>query len=121
MRDLASESPDTDPRWWLALIEHLPDDGAFAASVAFAAPLPDPTVKAKPKPSARDYRGWGHDRYLLAGLYDALNTNTVVTGNWGKGKAPKMQPWPRPKAGPAVARIADTPAENWPPTREAGT
>lgn len=41
--------------------------------------------------------GWGHDRYLAAATYDALNSNTVATGQWKKGKAPKLKPWPRPK------------------------
>lgn len=44
-----------------------------------------------------DFLGWGMERHLLAALYDAINLNTRATGNWEKGKAPKFDPWPRPK------------------------
>lgn len=40
--------------------------------------------------------GWDDTRYLLAGIYDALNLNTRSTGNWKK--PPKFEPWPRPQA-----------------------
>ncbi|WP_353707294.1 hypothetical protein ABRQ22_14995 [Cellulosimicrobium sp. ES-005] len=45
-----------------------------------------------------EYRGWGHDRHLLASIFDAINQNTLATGSWRKGKAPKIAPWPRPTA-----------------------
>ncbi|MFI1655617.1 hypothetical protein ACH4ZU_12020 [Streptomyces sp. NPDC020472] len=35
---------------------------------------------------------------MSADLYDALNQNTRATGQWGKGKAPKIPAYPRPKA-----------------------
>lgn len=40
--------------------------------------------------------GWGTDRWLAAHTYDALNQNTLATGNWKKGKTPEFQPFPTP-------------------------
>ncbi|MGM9381116.1 hypothetical protein [Streptomyces antibioticus] len=34
---------------------------------------------------------------MTADIFDAINQNTRATGNWGKGKAPKLPAWPRPK------------------------
>lgn len=34
---------------------------------------------------------------ILADIYDAINQNTRGTGNWRKGKVPKIPPYPRPK------------------------
>jgi hypothetical protein len=45
-----------------------------------------------------DHFGWGQDRHLLADIFDAINQNTRASGNWGKKKAPKMDPYPRPKS-----------------------
>lgn len=47
----------------------------------------------------REHFGWGIDRYLLADLYDAINAQTRVTGNW-KDKPPDIAPWPRPNDKP---------------------
>ncbi|MEU5403712.1 hypothetical protein ABZ348_30975 [Streptomyces sp. NPDC005963] len=44
---------------------------------------------------------------MSADLYDALNQNTRATGQWGKGKAPKFKPWPRPKNKSKVAEAAE--------------
>lgn len=77
----------------LRLAQHLPDDGAFAASLRFHST----ERRVRVDPSPHDFRGWGHDRYLLAAIFDAVNLNTRATGQWGKGKAPKFDPYPRPK------------------------
>ncbi|MFI5840545.1 hypothetical protein ACIA8K_12635 [Catenuloplanes sp. NPDC051500] len=66
----------------LALVQRLPDD---SMTVALAS-------------GGRTQFGWGTDRHLLADIYDAINQQTRATGNWGKGKAPKIPLWPRPKA-----------------------
>lgn len=55
----------------------------------------------------RDFFGWGLDRYMAADLYDALNMNTVATGQWKK-KPPKIDPYPRPKP-PKVERDPSKP------------
>lgn len=34
----------------------------------------------------------------MADLFDALNANTRASGQWAKGKAPKLPEYPRPKA-----------------------
>lgn len=34
---------------------------------------------------------------MLADLIDSLNNNTIATGNWKKGHAPKFQPYHRPE------------------------
>lgn len=44
-----------------------------------------------------EHLGWTLDRYALAAIYDAVNLNTRATGNWAKGKAPKFEPFYRPK------------------------
>ncbi|WP_432482596.1 hypothetical protein [Kineococcus esterisolvens] len=59
--------------------------------------LPDDSLTAALATGGREHFGWGIDRHLLADLFDALNANTRATGNWGKGKAPKIPLWPRPK------------------------
>jgi hypothetical protein len=66
------------PRLLLALIMWLPEDSAFVASLR----------------GGRRWLGWSPDRALLADIYDALNLNTVATGNWKR--QPKIPPWPRP-------------------------
>ncbi|MER5632167.1 hypothetical protein [Streptomyces nitrosporeus] len=48
----------------------------------------------------REYLGWGVERHMQADLFDALNQNTKATGNWAKGKIPKIPSYPRPKAKP---------------------
>jgi hypothetical protein len=68
------------PAFVLLLVQRLPDDSYTHALAR----------------GGREHFGWGTDRHMFADLYDALNANTRATGNWGKGKAPKIQPWPRP-------------------------
>ncbi|MFF9644728.1 hypothetical protein [Kitasatospora aureofaciens] len=65
--------------------------------------LPDTSLTVALASGGREYFGWGVDRYLAADTFDALNQNTRATGNWGKGKAPKIPPWPRPTAKPQKA------------------
>ncbi|WP_319250986.1 hypothetical protein [Streptomyces sp. ID05-39B] len=60
--------------------------------------LPDTSLTVALASGGREHFGWGIDRHLKADLYDALNQNTRATGQWGKGKAPKIPAWPRPKA-----------------------
>ncbi|MEU9044101.1 hypothetical protein AB0D63_20840 [Kitasatospora sp. NPDC048343] len=60
--------------------------------------LPDTSLTVALASGGRDFFGWGVDRYLTADLFDAINSNTRATGNWAKGKAPKIPPWPRPTA-----------------------
>lgn len=45
-----------------------------------------------------EHLGWGMDRHIAASVFDAVNQNTLATGSWKKGKAPKFQAWPRPGA-----------------------
>ncbi|MFF7800253.1 hypothetical protein [Streptomyces olivaceus] len=59
--------------------------------------LPDTSLTIALASGGREHFGWGVDRHLKADIFDALNQNTRATGNWGKGKAPKLPPWPRPK------------------------
>lgn len=56
-----------------------------------------------------EHIGWDHESYALAGIYDAINLNTLATGNWKKGKEPKLPPFYRPKlkkAAKAVKQVA---------------
>ncbi|WP_018536379.1 hypothetical protein [Streptomyces sp. MspMP-M5] len=60
--------------------------------------LPDTSLTVALASGGREFFGWGQDRHLCADIYDALNANTRATGQWGKGKAPKIPEFPRPKA-----------------------
>jgi hypothetical protein len=67
------------PRLVIELVARLPDDSLTAALMG----------------GGRQFFGWGLDRYMVAELYDAINAQTRVTGNWAK-KPPKIKPFPRP-------------------------
>ena len=84
----------TSPKLVLSLVMRLPDTSMTAALMS----------------GGREHLGWGMDRYLAAATYDAINANTRATGNWEKGKAPKIPEWPRPKA-PAAAKKTVTVAD----------
>lgn len=60
--------------------------------------LPDTSLTVALASGGREHFGWGVDRHMTADIFDAINQNTRATGNWGKGKAPKIPTWPRPKA-----------------------
>jgi hypothetical protein len=74
-----------------------------ALVLAYAQRLPDDSLTVALASGGRDRFGWGQDRLLLADVYDAINVNTRATGNWGKGKAPKFDAYPRPKSKSKVA------------------
>lgn len=67
-----------------------------ALCLLLVARLPDTSLTVALAAGGREFFGWGQDRHLRADLYDALNANTKATGQWGKGKAPKIPPFPRP-------------------------
>lgn len=46
---------------------------------------------------SRDSFGWSAETHMLASIYDSINVNTLATGHFKKGKAPKFEPYPRPK------------------------
>lgn len=58
--------------------------------------LPDTSMTYALAAGGREHFGWGIDRHMLADIFDALNQNTRATGNWGKGKPPKLPEYPRP-------------------------
>ncbi|ATI18801.1 tail assembly chaperone [Streptomyces phage Diane] len=60
--------------------------------------LPDTSLTMALASGGREHFGWGIDRHMSADIFDAINQNTRATGQWGKGKAPKIPAWPRPKA-----------------------
>jgi len=62
--------------------------------------LPDTSLTTALASGGREHFGWGQDRHLTADLFDAINQNTRATGNWKKGKAPKIPLWPRPRVKP---------------------
>ncbi|MFD6636771.1 hypothetical protein ACFWDN_13250 [Micromonospora chalcea] len=66
--------------------------------MAYVQRLPDTSLTAALASGGRQFFGWGRDRAMIADLIDALNQNTRATGNWGKGKAPKIPEYERPKA-----------------------
>ncbi|MFF7021405.1 hypothetical protein ACFY97_10355 [Streptomyces klenkii] len=69
-----------------------------ALVLLLVARLPDTSLTVALAAGGRQHFGWGADRHLAADLFDALNANTRATGQWGKNKAPKIPPFPRPKA-----------------------
>lgn len=69
---------------------------APALVVLFVQRLPDTSLTVALAGGGRKHFGWGTDRNLIADLYDAVNLNTRVTGNWAKGKTPTFPRWPRP-------------------------
>ncbi|MCY0921662.1 MULTISPECIES: hypothetical protein [Streptomyces] len=72
--------------------------------------LPDTSLTVALASGDRQHFGWGQDRHLAADLFDAINANTRATGQWGKGKAPKIPPFPRPSAKPAAQKACTRPA-----------
>ncbi|MFJ3907465.1 hypothetical protein [Streptomyces vinaceus] len=72
--------------------------------------LPDTSLTVALASGDRQHFGWGQDRHLAADLYDAINANTRATGQWGKGKTPKIPPFPRPSAKPAATQAGTRPA-----------
>ncbi|MFG2147357.1 hypothetical protein ACGFRG_24700 [Streptomyces sp. NPDC048696] len=77
-----------------------------ALCLLLVARLPDTSLTVALASGGRHIFGWGQDRHLAADLYDAINSNTRATGQWGKGKAPKIPAFPRPKAAKAPAKKA---------------
>lgn len=63
----------------ISVIRGLPDSSRFVALQA----------------GGYQFRGWDTKTYALASIYDAINVNTVATGNFKK--KPKIDPFPRPK------------------------
>ncbi|WP_420312547.1 hypothetical protein ACOB87_37935 [Streptomyces sp. YS-B37] len=70
---------------------------APALVLALVQRLPDTSLTIALASGGRDHFGWGLDRHIQADIFDAINQNTRATGQWGKGKAPKIPLWPRPK------------------------
>jgi hypothetical protein len=57
--------------------------------------LPDTSLTFALARGGPEHLGWGHDRHLMADLFDAVNQNTRASGNFKK--PPKFKPYPRPK------------------------
>lgn len=72
------------PKLVLELIAGLPDKSLLHAEILGG------------REKRQEYHGWGRDRELAASLYDLLALNTRASGNWGKKKPPKINPFPRP-------------------------
>jgi hypothetical protein len=68
-----------------------------ALVIALIQRLPDTSLTIALASGGREHLGWGIDRHMQADIFDAINQNTRATGQWGKGKAPKIPAWPRPK------------------------
>ncbi|PSL04136.1 hypothetical protein CLV30_106141 [Haloactinopolyspora alba] len=60
-----------------------------------------------------EHLGWGVERHVLASLFDALNLNTKISGNWKKGKEPKFPEWPRPETASATTKKKATVKDLW--------
>jgi hypothetical protein len=72
------------PRKALVLINALPDTSATVAHMHNG-------------DRWRDFYGWGQDRLISAGTYDAVNSNSVITAKVaGVKRALKIPPYPKP-------------------------
>jgi hypothetical protein len=84
LRDLFSSESPLSPRYVLALILHLPADGAFYAS----------------RRGGQEFRGWDVDRYALVSLVNAQHANnyilTMVNRDPKKPKPKPPEPFPTP-------------------------
>lgn len=84
LRDLFSDDNPLSPRYVLALIIHLPTNGAFYAS----------------RRGGPQFRGWDEDRYALVSAVNAINTTNFILAmanrdpSKSKPKAPKPFPTP---------------------------
>lgn len=58
--------------------------------------LPDNSMTVALGSGGRHMFGWGAERFMMADLYDAINLNTMATGNFKK--RPDIKPYPRPKS-----------------------
>ena len=65
--------------------------------VSLLSRLPEDSLTLALMRGGAEHRGWGMDRHMLASLVDAMHENTIVSGEWKKGKTPKLVPFPRPK------------------------
>lgn len=62
--------------------------------------LPDDSLTVALMRGGRQYFGWNRTTFMLADLFDAVNTNTQGTGNWKPGKVPRFPAYPRPESKP---------------------
>jgi hypothetical protein len=83
---------------------------APALVLALVQRLPDTSLTMALASGGREHFGWGLDRHIAADIFDAINQNTRATGQWGKGKAPKIPLWPRPKVSKKKESKKDRPA-----------
>lgn len=67
--------------------------------------LPTESLTSALMRGSRDYFELSREWRVLADIYDAIQLNTIASGNWKKGKQPAFKPYPRP----------DTEAEKAPP------
>ena len=73
------------PAHLLAMVERLPEGSMTSAM-------------RRGGESWGEHFGLDKNYYLGAGIFDAIQANTIGTGQWRKGKAPKFVPWPLPKS-----------------------
>lgn len=71
--------------------------------VSLISALPEGSMTKALMRGGREFFGWGQAEHALAALFDAVNTNTQVSGTW-KNKPPKFPQYPVPKV-----RKADAP------------
>lgn len=62
--------------------------------LALAGRLPDDSLTTALASGGREHFGWGRDRHLAADIFDAINANTRLTGDYKK--PPKIPSYPRP-------------------------
>lgn len=78
--EFVHERSSLSPSRLLAIVENLPEDSATVAAAS----------------GGPEYRSWTTTARILADVYDAMSTNTIVSGTWKKNKAPKIPQYPRP-------------------------
>lgn len=69
---------------------------SLVLSLAEALALDEGSLTCASIRGGRQFIGFTEDRQLRMSIFDAINANTIATGNFGK-KRPKVKPWPRPQ------------------------
>lgn len=87
--------PDLKRYYDLDLMDTINGRGPSPAIViSYVRALPDSSLTKALLRDEPDSEGWDHNRYLLAGIFDVIRENTLLTGHFKKD--PGLTFWPRP-------------------------
>jgi hypothetical protein len=91
--------PDLQFYYGIDLLETIAGRGIPPSLVLlYVRRLPDDSMTHALMQGGTEWLGWGTDRHMMAALYDQLAMNTIISGNWKKGKVPEIETYPRPNS-----------------------